>query len=47
MAGWLFNPYGPETRAVKGVYLVLVEFSDAIDSENINWHLPYWSSFSL
>jgi hypothetical protein len=36
MAGWIFNPHGPEIKAVKEVYSALAAFSEAIGSENIN-----------
>lgn len=36
MAGWFFNPHGPEIKAVKEVYLALADFSEAVGSEKIN-----------
>ncbi|MCY6356351.1 FUSC family protein [Clostridium sp. ZS2-4] len=36
MVGWFFNPHGPEIKTLKGVYLALAAFSEAIGSENIN-----------
>lgn len=36
MVGWLFNPHGPEIKALKEVYLALASFSEPLSSENIN-----------
>ncbi|WP_238917398.1 FUSC family protein [Clostridium sp. YIM B02555] len=36
LIGYFFNPHGPELKKIKGVYLALGEFADAIGSENIS-----------
>lgn len=36
MIGWFRNPHNPEIKTLKEVYLSLVEFSEAIGSDNIN-----------
>ncbi|MBV7274700.1 FUSC family protein [Clostridiaceae bacterium UIB06] len=36
MVGWFSNPHGPETKAIKEVYLALEAFSKATGNENIN-----------
>ena len=36
MKGCFFNRHNPEIKALKGVYLCLAEFCEAIGSENIN-----------
>lgn len=36
MAGYFFNPHGPEIKTLKKLYLALAEFSEAISNENIN-----------
>jgi uncharacterized membrane protein YccC len=36
MIGYFFNPHGPEIKKIKGVYLTLAEFAEAIGSENIS-----------
>ncbi|AGX43056.1 FUSC family protein [Clostridium saccharobutylicum] len=35
MAGYFFNPHGPEIKTLKKLYLALAEFSEAIGDENI------------
>lgn len=36
MAGYFFNPHGPEIKTLKKLYLALAEFSEAVGDENIN-----------
>lgn len=36
MAGWFFNPHGPETTAVKRVYRELASFLDSVGTETFN-----------
>lgn len=36
LLGYFFNPHGPELKKIKGLYLALAEFAEAIGNENIS-----------
>jgi uncharacterized membrane protein YccC len=36
MAGWFFNPHGPETKAVQSVYSELAALLDSVGTESFN-----------
>ncbi|GAA0077046.1 FUSC family protein [Clostridium sp. CTA-5] len=36
MLGYFFNPHGPELKKIKGMYLALAEFAEAVGNEDIS-----------